>query len=248
MVQPEPGVIRPRNPYTTRLRKALSTRKTMYPAPDGAPMNNDKLTAFAKWIGFQLAAQAFRLVAGLPVVVGTLTVALAWMQGLPAPWIVASAFGAIALVSLILNLLWAFSIIFGIDGLVNIVGVQIEGARSRTTGEVGYGIIILFKSEASFPLQYTVDKCTAHIERHLAVPEKALAMPYDIAPYGNNGFMIGVAQMSFVKDSTLHGELDIEFRYGRPNKLKISKRQKYRLWAETNPIGDTRESRLLSEQ
>lgn len=191
---------------------------------------------FGKWLGLQIAAKAVSLALGLPIVAAIMMGALAYLQHLPLAYGFLAVLLAAAAVSLLMNQARTFMLAYSPINKVVAEIAMIMHAKDDD-GKEGYAIGVLIHNRADVPMAFRVTREQGDVNGTVARQGKD-ATKGDIINAGDSRIhVIGLAVMASIPDSVLMGNVELAYKYGRPNNLSCESTFRRGLRAQTDAGG-----------
>lgn len=204
----------------------------------GGKRNEPKAIAgIGRWIGLQIAAQAFKWAIGLPVVTGVVMAALAYANNLPLAWGFFGVLGASAFMATFMNQARAFTVSYNVAGKFHSTDVVLDRGLSRVSNKEGYRVGVIFRNVADIPLEYSVTRASASVGGRV-VEHEPITTGSEVIAGKTIGYMIGAAPMERVCSEHMFAEIEIEYAYGRPGKLKHRRVEKFTVAMHMSDSGE----------
>jgi hypothetical protein len=198
--------------------------------------DSSKSGAVARWLALQLAAKALSLALGAPIVAAVAMSGIAILRGLPLEWAFPAVLLSAAAASTLLNQIRTFILSTSASDKLILKRVDVRRAVDDD-GREGYAVAVFFENSADTALEYEVIRISAHlngmIARHSPGTKGGL-----VAAGEARGYMIGLVPMELVINSTITGEVEVNYRYGRPGKMSYERTRRLRTNIMTDVDGD----------
>lgn len=212
----------------------------------GKPSKLALRTRISRWVALQVASKTVSVALGTPIISGAVMAALAYTSGLPLAATFFAAMGVAAFASVILNQGRAFVVAYSVAGKVSITGGELAQAISRG-GRTGYGFALKLTNKADIPLEYRVERVSAHIAGSAILGDDPDDNEGSVIKTGLAAlYHVGVAAMPYACSQQLSGEFEYKITYGRPGRLKHVIEEKGFIHALTDAEGEIIDARLVN--
>lgn len=166
---------------------------------------------------------------------------LSYLQGLPLAYGFALVLVAVAMTAVAMNQLRPFLIANAVLNKLQLENVDIRRGR-LANGDPVYGVALVLRNRADFPIEYEMKRLITHLEGRLARKEEVGGTnSATILPSNAFNHMAGVFDRAPLPSGMLEGDVEFQAFYGRPGKRRLELSGRFKLVVATNEIGNVTE-------